>query len=309
MRKKSAHAPDEAPEGAQSNLDRIRSIVSSLSELNLESVDPALWNAFVAAGDAVVAFCISTGSNETLPSTVGPDGIPIGFLQCRGECQRILRICSANFRLDKSKTLGYRSTCKECQRQPGSAGLRMHLKRESLERSEPVPDQKKLRSSLPSPPGMVVVNDVSGAGPMAVEQIPGMTAERIEEKSEHIVVESLGVDQPEKSVTEKDLEKAEDIPEGGSADEEVLPGNKASQGNDCSDCEEEVDLLTNVYFSLSNCPWKVHPIEGDGLCLFRSVWEWLHLEEYRLKKLRPPASNGSKKCATYPLIMLPAHQR
>ena len=56
MRKKGAQA---------TNLDRIRSIVSSLSELNLESVDPALWNAFVAAGDAVVASCISSASNES----------------------------------------------------------------------------------------------------------------------------------------------------------------------------------------------------------------------------------------------------
>ena len=285
MRKKRAQAPDEAPEGAQSNLDRIRSIVSSLSELNLESVDPALWNAFVAAGDAVVASCIASASDETLSSTVGPDGIPVGFLRCRGDCQRILRISDANFRKDKSKTLGYRSTCKECQRQPGSAGLRMHLKRELLEQSEPMLE-KKLRSSVPSPPEMMHVTNVSGAASIAVEQIP----ERIEEKLEHIVVESLVLmDQPGNLATEKDLEKAEDVPEGGSAgisaDEVVLPGSKASQGNDCSDCEEEVDLLKNVYFSSSKCPWKLHPIEGDGLCLFRSVWEWLHLEQYRLKKL------------------------
>ena len=283
MRKKSAQAPDEAPEAAQSNLNRIRRIVSSLSELNSESVDPALWNAFVAAGDAVVASCISSDSAETLLSTVGPDGIPAGFLRCRGECQRILRISDANFRKDASKTLGYRSTCKECQRQPGSAGFRMHLKRESLERSEPMPEKKKLRSTLPSPPDM---NDVSGVELIAVEQIPGTSVECVEEKLEHIVVESLvSMDQLGKLVTEKDLEKGDDVPEGGSADEVVLPGSKASQGNDCSDCEEEVDLLTNVYFSSSKCPWKVHPIEGDGLCLFRSIWEWLHLEEHRLKKL------------------------
>ena len=161
----------------------------------------------------------------------------------------------------------------------------MHLKRESLERSEPM-SEKKLRSSVPSPPEMMHVTNVSGAASIAVEQIP----ERIEEKLEHIVVESLVLmDQPGNLATEKDLEKAEDVPEGGSAgisaDEVVLPGSKASQGNDCSDCEEEVDLLKNVYFSSSKCPWKLHPIEGDGLCLFRSVWEWLHLEQYRLKKL------------------------
>ena len=166
----------------------------------------------------------------------------------------------------------------------------MHLKRDSSERSEPMVDQKKLRSSLPSPPGMMHVTNVSGAESIALEQIPGMTAERIEEKLEHIGVESLVLmDQPGKLATEKDLEKAEDVPEGGSAgisaDEVVLPGSKASHGNDCSDCEEEVDLLTNVYFGSSNCPWKLHPIEGDGLCLFRSIWEWLHLEQYRLKKL------------------------
>ena len=277
MRKKSAQP---------TNLDWLRSIVSSLGELNLESVDPALWNAFVAAGDAVVASCISSASNETLSSAVGPDGIPAGFLRCRGECQRILRICSAHFRKDTSKTSGYRSTCKECQRQPGSAGLRMHLKRESLERSEPMPEKKKLRSSLPSPPEITHVNNVSAAGPIGVEQIPGMTAEHIEEKSEQIG-ESL--EMSEKLVIEEDLEKVEVVPEGGSvgmpADEVVLPGSKASQGSNSSDCEEEVDLLTNVYFRSSKCPWKVHPIKGDGLCLFRSVWGWLHLEEHRLKKL------------------------